>query len=64
MNFKKYLTEFGIVFTIAFVAAAIVSFLYSLIIHGKGDFDWGISFRLGIILGIILPWIQSRAQKK
>ncbi|MFC1583756.1 hypothetical protein ACFL4U_03625 [Candidatus Neomarinimicrobiota bacterium] len=64
MNFKALLREFMTTFGVTLVVAAIVSFLYSLIAHGTGTVDWGTSFRLAIILGIVLPWMGGRARRK
>lgn len=57
---------FVIVFAVTLVAATIVTYLYSLIVHGAGEFDWEMSFRLAIILGIALPlsWVLSPKKKQ
>lgn len=55
MNIKKLLIDFVTVFVVTFVVTAIVTYLYSLIAHGAGAFDWEISFSLAIALGIALP---------
>ncbi|HUU19316.1 MAG TPA: hypothetical protein VMW72_19350 [Sedimentisphaerales bacterium] len=47
----------------AFVVSAIVSLLWNLIAHGSMMVDWGSSLRMGIILGIIAPWIIARGSK-
>ena len=60
MNTKELLINFGLTFIMTLVVAAIVSFLYSFTIHGKGTIDWETSFRLAIILGIVLSWIKAR----
>jgi hypothetical protein len=60
MNIKKYVTGFAQTFAIVFVVSAIVSFLYSLVVHGESLVDWGSTFRLAIVLGIVLPWLQLR----
>ena len=59
MKAKPLLKEFIIVFPITFVVAAVVSFLYSLIVHGVGVVDWGTAFRMGFILGLALPVIHA-----
>jgi hypothetical protein len=41
-----------------------VSFLYSLIVHGSGQVDWESAVRLGIILGIVLPFARKLEGKK
>jgi glycerol uptake facilitator-like aquaporin len=64
MSFKNLLTEFVITFSVVFVIAAVVSFLYSLIAHGEGVVDWDHSVRLAIIFGIVLLWIRARQSKQ
>jgi len=65
MNIKKLLISFVTIFTVTLVVAAIVTFLYSLIIHSAGTIDWETSFRLAIILGIVVPVIRAiRSRKK
>lgn len=67
MNFKQLLLGFVTIFAVTLVVAALVSFLYSLIVHGTGVFDWELAFRLAIILGLILPVtraLEGREKKK
>lgn len=54
-NTKKFLIDMGITIPITFVVAALVTFLYGLIVHGSGVVDWETSFFLAILLGIVLP---------
>jgi len=63
MKIKKLLIDFITTFAVVLVVSAIVSFLYSLIVHGSGVVDWDTSFRLAIIFGIALPLIKSREGK-
>lgn len=60
MNMKRLLVEFVTVFAVTLVTAALVTFLWNLIGQGAGAIDWETSFRLAIIFGIILTWVQSR----
>ncbi len=64
MDIKKLLINFVTTFAMMLVVTAIVTFLYSLIIHGEGIVDWETSFRFAIILGIVLPWVKTRESKK
>ena len=59
MKIKEFLIVFAIVFVVTLVAATIVTYLYSLIARGMSVFDWEMSFRLAIILGVGLPVAQS-----
>ncbi|HET6990719.1 MAG TPA: hypothetical protein VFJ43_05310, partial [Bacteroidia bacterium] len=60
MNFKKIISEFIIVFIISLLVTLVVSFLWNLVFHGIGRVDWETSFRFAIVLGIIIPIIDSR----
>jgi len=64
MNIKKLLISFVTIFAVTLVVAAIVTFLYSLIVHGAGTIDWETSFRLAIILGIVVPVIRAMRSRK
>ena len=59
MNAKKFLADFGLTFVVAFLVAVLVTFIWSLMVHGAGGVDWETSFRLAIILGIVLPLTRS-----
>ncbi|UCE39908.1 MAG: hypothetical protein JSV17_10510 [Candidatus Aminicenantes bacterium] len=60
MKIKGILLNFAIFFVITFGVSAIVNFLWNLIFHGTGTVGWEMSFRLAIILGIVLSWIQKK----
>jgi hypothetical protein len=60
----KRIIDFISIFALVFILSAVVSYLYSLVIHSDGVVDWGTSVRLGIILGLILPWTTSRKVKR
>lgn len=64
MNILAFFRSFIIIFVFVFVVAAAVSFLYGLIVHGSGQADWGSAVRLGIILGIALPFARRLEGKK
>ncbi len=59
MKIKRFLIHFIIVFALTFVVNTIVVYLWNLIAHGQGAFDWETSFRFAIILGIIVPIIRA-----
>ncbi len=52
--------DFFVNAAVAFVVAAVVTFLYSLIVYGQGSVDWETAVRLGIILGVVLTWTHHR----
>ena len=64
MNIKNLIVEFVTVFTLALVAGSLVTFLWNFIGHGERIVDWGTSFSLAILLGIILTWKKSREIKE
>jgi hypothetical protein len=64
MYIKKLVVEFGTVFAVALATVALVTFLWNLIGHGESTIDWGTSFRLAIIFGIILTWVKPRQNKE
>jgi hypothetical protein len=64
MNIKKLVIEFGTVFAVALAITALVTLLWSLIVHGAGAIDWDNSFRFAILFGIIVTWVRSREVKE
>lgn len=60
---RSWLCDFVVAFVVVFVVSAVVTFLWSLIFHHSGAVDWGTSARLGIIFGIVLPWIARRSAR-
>jgi len=63
MNIKRFASDFVVIFAAALLVNVIVTFLYSLIVHGAGVIDWETAFRTAIILSIVLSWIQQREKK-
>jgi hypothetical protein len=68
MNVKESLIVFVTTFAVILVVHAIVTLLYSLIVHGAGTIDWERSFSLAIglaiALGMVLPWMRAREGKE
>ena len=64
MNIKKLLISFVTIFAVTLVVAAIVTYLWNLIRHGQSAVDWETSFRLAIILGIVVPVIRAMRSRK
>lgn len=60
MDFKKMIIGFVTVFAITLLISIGVTSLWSLVFHGVVITDWETSFRFAIILGIVLPIIDSR----
>jgi hypothetical protein len=63
MTVGRMLREFVTVFVLAFALSAIVSLIWNLIAHGSTVVDWGSSVTLGIVLGILVPWMSARERK-
>ncbi|MBW6458314.1 MAG: hypothetical protein K0B52_04040 [FCB group bacterium] len=55
MKFWPFVLRCLTVGAITFVTGIIVFFLYKLILYGDVAWAWGEMFRLGVILGIVLP---------
>lgn len=53
MDIKEKLSYFVMVFVIAFISVAIVTYLYSFIADGAGVINWELAVILGIVLGIV-----------
>lgn len=59
MKIKRFLMHFVIVFSITFVVNAIVVYLWNLIRHGEGAFNWETTFFFAIVLGIVFPLLDT-----
>ena len=58
MNIKQMAVYFLWLFVLILVVSVIVTFLYSLIVHGTGIVDGETAIRLAIIFGIVLTWMK------
>jgi len=65
MKSKKLLSEFVLFFCVTFAVSLVVSFLYGYLVHGTAAVDWELSFRNGILFGLIFPLVEwFRGKKK
>jgi len=64
MKIKNLLIGFAITFAVSFVVNAVVVYLWNLIVHGDGAFNWGLSLTLAVILGIVLPVVSAMMSKR
>jgi hypothetical protein len=55
VNQKKFDMDVATTFAVVVIVSLVVSYLYGLIVHGAGLFEWESSFRFAIILCIVLP---------
>jgi hypothetical protein len=57
----NFLLRFLRIFGVALLVTAIVTLLWNSIINGKGlVVDWETSFRMALVLAIVIPLTQSR----
>jgi hypothetical protein len=64
IDIKSFLQAFAVMFVLVLAVSAVVSFLYSLLIHGTGLVDWESSIRFAFIFSIVLPAIQEIDRRK
>jgi hypothetical protein len=60
MKIKELLAGFVTVFAVTLTVSAIVTLLWNLIFHGASTVDWGTSFGIATVFGIILSCIGTR----
>jgi uncharacterized membrane protein YesL len=64
MKAKDFILRFVLVFIVAFLVNAILSLLWNYFIRERGfDVAWEQSFRLALILGIVIPLSQALGKK-
>jgi len=59
---RSVLISFMQIFVLVFVVTCVVTYLWNVFTHGSGAIDWGTAVRLGIILGVVLTWVNTRSQ--
>lgn len=64
MTFARILSYSLRVFSLVLVVGAVVTYLYSLLVHGSGIIDWDTSLRLAIIFAIVLPTLREVERKE
>ncbi len=64
MKIKRFLIQFVTIFALSFVTNTIVVYLWNLLRHGEGAFDWGLSLTFAIVLGIVLPIVMAKMSKE
>lgn len=63
MNARAYLEGMAVTTPIAFVVAAVVTYLYSLVVHGAASVDWETAFELALTLGVVLPLVLENGAR-
>jgi hypothetical protein len=64
MNVRNFVQGAVVTGVIALVVSALVSYLYSLLVHGTGLVDWEGSIRIAVIFGIVFPLIRELDRRK
>ena len=64
MKIKRFLIHFVIFFALVFVINPIVIYVWNLIRHGEGAFNWQTTFFLAIVLGVVLAVERARKSKE
>lgn len=59
-NTQQLLRDIAITMPLTFVVTAVVTFLYSLLVHEAGAVNWETAFQLALVFGIVLPLTRSR----
>jgi low affinity Fe/Cu permease len=60
MRIRGFLKQFAFVFAAVLVSNAAVVYLWNLVFHGEGVFDWGLTFTLAITIGIAVALATAR----
>ncbi len=63
MKNSGWFIEFLVTFIITLITAVVVTLVWNLLAHGAANVDWATSFRLAVILGVVMP-VVNRAGKK
>jgi hypothetical protein len=63
MSIRRVVVDFVNVFALTLIVSVIVTLCSNLIVHGASTIDWETSIRFAILLGIIVPWIETRRSK-
>jgi len=67
MKIKQFILEFFVFFGITFIVSIAVSYIYNILFHGAGKWEWVLAFRTALLFALIFPildWNRSRRQPK
>ena len=56
---QRYVSVFGLTFSVALVVGIAFAFLWSLLVSGSAV-DWGSAFRLALVLAFVLAVLEGR----
>jgi len=57
---RRFLYDFAVFFTFVFLTTVVVTLLWNLVFHGRGQAGWETAFQLGVVLGSTLAWAKAR----
>ena len=60
---KGFIMQFALFCVVSLVAAAAVTYLWTLVATGPGAVDWGTVIPLAIVVGIVVP-LSGRFQRR
>lgn len=64
MRFNDLALSALVTFLVILVAASVVTYVWSLTVHGAGAVDWETAFVLAIALGVALPISEALRARK
>jgi hypothetical protein len=59
MRPARLISLFTVVFAVALVASALVTYLWNLTVRGGAAIDWEASVRLAIVLGLVCAVVEA-----
>lgn len=63
MKTRKFFVRFLITFGVAFIANILITICWNYFINGKGlMIDWETSFRISLLLAIVIPLAQIKGK--
>jgi hypothetical protein len=67
MGITRWLADFAITFAVTLVVSVCVTFVWSLVVQGRGAVEWETSLRFalifGLTFGVLLPWTRARERR-
>ena len=63
MKQKKFFQESELLFVLVLAINPIVVYVWNLVRHGEGRFDWGTTFVLAITFAILFPVLSASKQR-
>lgn len=64
MKTWAFLRDFAVIFIVVFAVTLGVSYLYGLLVHGRGAVNLETAFQLAMIFGIVFPLLGKTGSGK